>query len=162
TPEQILALRIVDPAMGSGAFLVAACNHLASAYENALLCVEGYDAGDFGEAERASIRRTIAERCLYGVDANPMAVQLARLSLWLATLAGDRPLTFLDHHLSSGDSLLGAWLTSIRRPPSPKRHRTIDDASLPLFGDDDVRSALQAVLPVRFNLEAIPDDTLDQ
>ena len=60
---------------------------------------------------------TIAERCLYGVDVNPMAVQLARLSLWLATLAADRPLTFLDHHLQTGDSLLGAWLSQMRRAP---------------------------------------------
>ena len=75
---------------------------------------------DIGERERAAIRRTIAERCLYGVDLNPMAVQLARLSLWLTTLAADRPLSFLDHHLQVGDSLLGAWLAVLRRaPPAP-------------------------------------------
>jgi N-6 DNA Methylase len=162
TPESILTLKIVDPAMGSGAFLVAACNHLAAAYESALIRAGGCDAADLGHSERASIRRTIAERCLYGVDANPMAVQLARLSLWLATLAADRPLTFLDHHLASGDSLLGAWLTSIRTPPAQRRRRTAADASLALFRSDGLESALQAVLPVRFNLEAIPDDTLEQ
>ena len=69
---------------------------------------------DIGERERAAIRRTVAERCLYGVDLNPMAVQLARLSLWLATLAGDRPLSFLDHRLQVGNSLLGAWLAFLR------------------------------------------------
>src|SRR5207245_1310242 len=97
--DGVLRLRIVDPAMGSGAFLVAACRYLASAYEAALVRSGACHSSDFGEPERASIRRTVAERCLYGVDSNPMAVQLARLSLWLATLASDRPLTFLDHHL---------------------------------------------------------------
>jgi hypothetical protein len=162
TPERILELRIVDPAMGSGAFLVAACNHLAAAYESALVRSGGCHAGDFRDADRASFRRTIAERCLYGVDVNPMAVQLARLSLWLATLAADRPLTFLDHHLSTGDSLLGAWLSSIQRPPRPQRRANHDDDTLPLFADGGIQSVLQAVLPVRFGLESAPDDTLDQ
>ena len=119
TPDEILQLRVVDPAMGSGAFLVAACRFLAGAYEAALIRTGGCHASDIGEAERVAIRRTIAERCLYGVDLNPMAVQLARLSLWLATLAADRPLSFLDHRLQVGDSLLGAWLAQLRHPPSP-------------------------------------------
>ncbi len=120
-PEQILALRIVDPAMGSGAFLVAACRYLARAYEASLVQSGGCHPSDIGEHERAAIRRTIAERCLYGVDLNPMAVQLARLSLWLATLSADRPLTFLDHRLQTGDSLLGAWLSTLARPPGHRR-----------------------------------------
>ncbi len=123
SPERILQLRIVDPAMGSGAFLVSACRYLAAAYEAALVRTGAYHGSDFGARERVAARRTIAERCLYGVDLNPMAVQLARLSLWLATLAADRPLTFLDHHLQAGDSLLGAWLSSLRRPPIPNRGR---------------------------------------
>ena len=139
-PERILQLRVVDPAMGSGAFLVAACRYLASAYETALVQRGGCHASDIGEAERAAIRRTIAERCLYGVDLNPMAVQLARLSLWLATLAADRPLTFLDHHLQAGDSLLGAWLTSLRRPPPPAP-AAADRRTLPLFDDAGARDA---------------------
>jgi hypothetical protein len=117
------------------------------------------------------MRRTIAERCLYGVDLNPMAVQLARLSLWLATLAADRPLSFLDHRLQVGDSLLGAWLAGLRRAPA-NRHRstTAPDSprsaaaaqDLPLFGDEPARDALLAALPVRFSLETTPNDTLDQ
>lgn len=160
-PDRILRLRIVDPAMGSGAFLVAACRYLAAAYESALVRSGGYQAGDFGEAERASIRRTIAERCLYGVDMNPMAVQLARLSLWLATLAADRPLTFLDHHLQTGDSLVGAWIALLRQAPA-SRSRSLRTSALPLFDDRDVESALSAAVPVRFNLETVPDDTLEQ
>ena len=159
SPDRILQLRIVDPAMGSGAFLVAACRYLADAYERALVEAGGCLASDIGDAERVAIRRTIAERCLYGVDLNPMAVQLARLSLWLATLARDRPLSFLDHRLQVGDSLLGAWLANLRQPPGA---RPRPQADLPLFAEDAVASALRDALPVRFTLESEPNDTLDQ
>ena len=162
-PDRILDLRIVDPAMGSGAFLVAACRYLTAAYETALIKHGGYHGSDFGEPERAAIRRTIAERCLYGVDLNPMAVQLARLSIWLATLAADRPLTFLDHRLQVGDSLLGARLSHVRQPPVARmRRRTPDPSSLPLFDDAEVLRALTEAVPVRFIVESTPDDTLDQ
>lgn len=161
-PDRILGLRIVDPAMGSGAFLVAACRYLATAYETALVNHGGSHSSDFGEPERAAIRRTIAERCLYGVDLNPMAVQLARLSIWLATLAADRPLTFLDHRLQVGDSLLGAWLRQVHQPPAVRPRQRHADPSLPLFDDEAMRRALADALPVRFTLESVPDDTLDQ
>ena len=161
TPEHILQLRIVDPAMGSGAFLVAACRFLANAYESSLVRSGGCHPTDLGEAERAGIRRTIAERCLYGVDLNPMAVQLARLSLWLATLAADRPLSFLDHRLQVGDSLLGTWLAHLRQPPSGRRRRGSRD-TLPLFGDEPIALALREALPIRFSLETTPNDTVEQ
>src|SRR5207253_1985012 len=106
SPSQILNLRVLDPSMGSAAFLVAACHFLARAYEHALIREGECHSDDVDEPGRAGFRRQIAQRCLYGVDLNPTAVQLARLSLWLATLAADRPLTFLDHHLIAGDSLL--------------------------------------------------------
>src|SRR5262249_39711249 len=117
--DRLLSLRIIDPSMGSGAFLVAACRYLAGAYEAALVREGQVHPGDVDDDDRASMRRLIAERCLYGVDLNPMAVQLARLSLWLATLAADRPLSFLDHRLLTGDSLLGAWLANLKQPPAP-------------------------------------------
>ena len=129
TPDRILQLRIVDPAMGSGAFLVAACRFLAAAYESALIRAGGCHPSDIGEAERVAMRRTIAERVLYGVDLNPMAVQLARLSLWLTTLAADRPLSFLDHRLQVGDSLLGTWLSHLRHAPPTRRRRAQDTAT---------------------------------
>jgi hypothetical protein len=161
TSDRILRLRIVDPAMGSGAFLVAACRYLARAYEAALIA-EGRTAAEIDDAERASIRRSIAERCLYGVDINPMAVQLARLSLWLATLAADRPLTFLDHHLQTGDSVLGAWLHNLRDSPTAKRRTSRATAIAPgLFDDAAVRALVKSALPVRFSLESIPDETLE-
>ena len=123
-----------------------------------------YQGSDFGGRERVAMKRAIAERCLYGVDVNPMAVQLARLSLWLATLAADRPLTFLDHHLQTGDSLLGAWLSCLRRPPIPGGGRRARQhaGTLPLFAGADIAEALSAALPIRFSLEETPGDTIDQ
>lgn len=159
--QRILQLRVVDPAMGSGAFLVAACRYLAHAYEQALVREGACHPGDLDECEQVVIRRTIAERCLYGVDLNPMAVQLARLSLWLATLAADRPLSFLDHRLQAGDSLLGVWIANLRNGPDTRR-RAPRRSDLPLFHDDDVGGALRAVLPLRFSLENTPTDSLDE
>ena len=97
--DDILTLRVIDPAMGSGAFLVAACRYLSHAYERALVDEGRCAETDLDADMRANIRRTVAARCLAGVDANPVAVQLARLSLWLTTLARDKPLSFLDHRL---------------------------------------------------------------
>jgi Eco57I restriction-modification methylase len=162
SPERLLQLRVLDPAMGSGAFLVAACHYLASAYEMALVRAGGCHPTDIDEQQRALIRRTIAERCLYGVDLNPMAVQLARLSLWLTTLAADRPLSFLDHRLQVGDSLIGAWLTSVRRPPRATRSRLSDTNTPALFDDEAFLATVRDVLPARFSLESIPNDTLQQ
>jgi hypothetical protein len=163
TAERILHLRVLDPSMGSGAFLVAACHHLARAYESALLRQGVCHPGDIGEAERAGFRRTIAERCLYGVDANPMAVQLARVSLWLTTLAADRPLTFLDHALRTGDSLVGASLDDLARQPPAHlggRRGPAAPATLPLFESEEWHSTLREVLPVRGRLAARPSDSI--
>ncbi|HSC27325.1 MAG TPA: N-6 DNA methylase [Vicinamibacterales bacterium] len=161
SPERILALRVLDPAMGSGAFLVAACRYLAAAYEAALIRESALPGSGIDEHERAAIRRTVAQRCLYGVDLNPMAVQLARLSLWLATLAADRPLTFLDHHLRAGNSLVGATIDDIARQP-PARGRRRGETVLPLFPEEDVDAALQRAVGVRMAIAAGPGDTLEQ
>src|SRR5204862_1817240 len=149
--------------MGGGAFLVAACHYLAQGYESALIRHGHCNECDVRDSDRAAMRRTIAERCLYGVDINPMAVQLARLSLWLTTLAADRPLTFLDHRLRTGDSLLGAWVENLRRTPaSTARSQAASAPADLLFDPDTVGQALRGVLPVRFSLERTPDDTLEQ
>jgi hypothetical protein len=107
TPDQILALKICDPAMGSGAFLVEACRQLGDALVRAWAAHGWKPHIPPDEDELLHARRLVAQRCLYGVDRNPMAVDLAKLSLWLATLARDHPFTFLDHSLRSGDSLVG-------------------------------------------------------
>ena len=164
TPDRVLSLRVLDPAMGSGAFLVAACRFLAGAYEAALV-EGGLHPGDISEEDRRAFRRLVAQRCLYGVDRNPIAVQLARLSLWLCTLAPDRPLTFLDHHLLAGDSLVGASLDDIRRPPPGTVRRPWrgpqGGPDLPLFGAEGPGPALRAVLPRRMRVALVPDDSLE-
>ena len=114
SPDQLLDLKVCDPAMGSGAFLVEACRQLGDAL------VESWHASGQvphvppDETEDVLARRMVAQRCLYGVDRNPVAVDLAKLSLWLVTLARDHPLTFLDHALRHGDSLVGLSRRQIR------------------------------------------------
>ena len=128
---RILDLRVVDPAMGSGAFLIAALHYLSAALERAMVDEGRLPAGDVTPADRQHLRRTIAQRCLYGVDASPTATMLAKLSLWLATLSGGKPLGFLDHRLKCGNSLAGVDPHRARRAPGEKtRH-----ARLPLFDE---------------------------
>lgn len=107
TPAQILELKVADIAVGSGAFLVETCRQLA-----ALLVKAWHYHGQLpvippDEDEILFAMRLVAQRCLYGVDRNQMAVDLAKLSLWLATLAKEHPFTFLDHAICCGDSLVG-------------------------------------------------------
>lgn len=124
-PKELLDLKVCDPAMGSGAFLVQVCRWLSERLVESwaieeqngkFIDTEGkvHNTGDGHEplnidAEERLVmaKRLIAERCLYGVDINPLAVELAKLSIWLVTLAKGRPFGFLDHNLRSGDSLLG-------------------------------------------------------
>ncbi len=107
TAAQILDLKVCDPAMGSGAFLVEACRYLGTALEKAWNTHGEKPNTPPDEDPLLYARRLVAQRCLYGVDKNPYAVDLAKLSLWLATLARDHPFTFLDHALRHGDSLVG-------------------------------------------------------
>ena len=107
TPEQILDLKICDPAMGSGAFLVETCRQLADALIDAWATHGTMPAIPPDEDEVIYARRLVAQKCLYGIDRNPMAVDLAKVSLWLSTLARDHPLTFVDHAFRHGDSLVG-------------------------------------------------------
>jgi hypothetical protein len=108
TPEQVLELKVCDPAMGSGAFLVEACRAIGERLVAAWArWPDTRPKIPADEDEELHARRLVAQRCLYGVDKNPRAVDLARLSLWLATLARDHEFTFLDHALKCGDSLVG-------------------------------------------------------
>jgi hypothetical protein len=159
TADEILNLRILDPAMGSGAFLVAACRYLASAAEASLIREGRWHQGEVTQGDRATLRREIAQRCLYGVDLNPMAVQLARLSLWLATLAADRPLTFLDHHLTAGNSLVGATVDDVRRQPPRGRQGQRRQGPLPLFDGEKIAPALEHAVRTRVRLAREPDDS---
>ncbi|WP_254987060.1 Eco57I restriction-modification methylase domain-containing protein [Cyanobium sp. ATX 6E8] len=120
TVAQILALKICDPAMGSGAFLVECCRYLAELLEQAWVregLPEELKPGGhaLGEEPLIYARRLIAQSCLYGVDKNPFAVNLARLSLWLVSLSKDAPFTFVDHALKCGDSLVGMERAEIEK-----------------------------------------------
>lgn len=107
TAEQILELKVCDPAMGSGAFLVETCRQLGEALVEAWTREDALPEIPDDEDALHHAQRLVAQRCVYGVDKNPMAVDLAKVSLWLLTMARDHPLTFLDHNLRCGDSLVG-------------------------------------------------------
>lgn len=136
TADDILSLRIVDPAMGSGALLAAALRYLVRAVEAAWVREGRGGPLDVPCGEREAVPRRIAEQCLFGVDVNPRAVQVARLSLWLLSLAPDRPLTWLDGHLRVGDSLIGVSPgVLLARPPvrTPGSRGPRADGQLTLF-----------------------------
>jgi len=117
-----LALNILDPAMGSGHFLVSATTYLAEEIATHPTTQPlGEKSKD--EDEIAHWRRGVVEACIYGVDLNPLAVELAKLSLWLTTIAADQPLDFLDHHLCCGNSLIGARLEDLGHVPELKKNK---------------------------------------
>jgi hypothetical protein len=158
--DAILRLRVVDPAMGSGAFLVAACRFLAHAYETALVREGRCADTDLDEQSRAVVRRTIAIRCLAGVDANPVAVQLARLSLWLTTLARDKPLNFFDDRLRVGNSIVGTTPSDLWRVDSGPSRRPRSDT--PLFDAAGLDAAMaHMALPLRQLREGTDDTVAD-
>ena len=113
TPEQILNLKVCDPAMGSGAFLVETCRYLGDALVKAWAAHRVTPDIPADQDPLLHARRVVAQRCLYGVDKNQFAVDLAKLSLWLATFAKDHPFTFLDHSFRHGDSLIGLGFDQI-------------------------------------------------
>jgi len=170
SPAELLDLKICDPAMGSGAFLVQACRWLADRLVEAWALAEaqGHTVGTDGrvvaadaniealprdtEARAIIARRLIAERCIYGVDLNPLAVELAKLSIWLVTLAKGRPFGFLDHNLRCGDSLLGIHrldqLTQLSMNPT-------GEGQLRLFGQN-VEQAVRDAIELRQRLREMP------
>jgi hypothetical protein len=142
TPAQILDLKICDPAMGSGAFLVEGCRQLGDVLVKAWHMHDQVPRIPPDEDEILHARRLIAQRCLYGVDKNAMAVDLAKLSLWLATLAKDHPFTFLDHALRHGDSLVGLTRKQIAEfhwLPTPQRS----------FGQEAIEQRIKAATAAR-------------
>ena len=151
TPEEILALKVCDPACGSASFLVAALHYLTEALYKSLCHHRKLDdpsqakrvtlpygrpkngnEGDellpfppddpnrgemFADRVKALLRRHVVERCIYGVDINPLAVELARVSLWVETLDPELPFSFLDHKIKVGNSLVGCWLDRVEDYP---------------------------------------------
>ena len=123
--EALLAIRVIDPACGSGHFLLAAARRLAEK----LAQLRATD-GEQTEQDFRHALREVVSRCIFGVDRNPMAIELARTALWLEGFEEDRPLGFLDHHLQVGDALLG--LTDLKTLALG----IAKDAFKPLSGDD--------------------------
>lgn len=153
SPEAVLSLKVCDPACGSGAFLVEACRQLGARLEQAWN-MYGAEKPTIppDEDEALHARRLVAQKCLYGVDRNPMAVDLARLSLWLATLARDHEFTFLDHAIKSGDSLVG-----LTRREIEAAHWDASKGGLPLFRSM-IKEAVDRAQEGREAIRNAPDD----
>jgi N-6 DNA Methylase len=150
-PQQILNLKICDPAMGSGAFLVQACRQLGDELMKAWHAHDDLPVLPPDEEEALHAQRIVAQRCLYGVDKNPMAVDLAKLSLWLATLAKDHPFTFLDHSLRHGDSLVGLTRQQIAA-------FNWEDDKQQTFLEQTLRNRIERVSAYRQRILAARDD----
>lgn len=162
TPDAILSLKVCDPSVGSGSFAVAALRFLTDALWRSLLhhrwlvedergfhvqatgaepppwfseCVQDLPviAGDAEVHVRARLRRLVVERCIYGVDLDPLAIELARLSLWVETMNRDLPFEFLDHRLKVGNSLVGCWFDRFRDYPAMAWMREGGDATFENF-----------------------------
>jgi hypothetical protein len=152
-PEEVLDLKVCDPAMGSGAFLVEACRALAARLVQAWArWPDMRPKLPPDEDEDLHARRLVAQRCLYGVDKNPMATDLAKLSLWLATLARDHEFTFLDHALKTGDSLVG-----LTRAEIAAAHWGSSKPGLPLFREL-IRERFEGALIGRTEIREATDD----
>nr|MBC8457255.1 hypothetical protein [Deltaproteobacteria bacterium] len=175
--ERILQLKILDPAMGSGHFLVEATDFLARELLKVLSgepllkpsreimireAKEPYGSKEPEEEDIRWARREVVERCIFGVDLNPLAVELAKLSLWLYTVAKNRPLNFLDHHLRFGNSLIGARIEYLASPPALKKKKA-ENAFKQLGLFENAFREKVAILLKSFELiETRPSDTVEQ
>jgi hypothetical protein len=176
TASEILGLRVADIAMGSGAFLVAACRYLAGklieawSLEGNVDALRALSASPIESGLALDVaadplivkaRREIIEHCLYGVDINEMAVEMAKLSLWLVSMDPGRPFTFLDDKLAAGDSLLG--ITSIEQLEwmhlDPVAGRKLHEDTLLDFMSG-VRGVLSDAIEQRRVLVDLPDDNI--
>ncbi|KKL08956.1 hypothetical protein LCGC14_2570680, partial [marine sediment metagenome] len=180
-PAHLLNLKICDMAMGSGAFLVQACRYLSErlveAWEDReenlrrrhgkehpiMITPEGELTNDLNEAipvdteERLILaKRLIADRCLYGVDKNPLAVEMAKLSIWLITLDKNRAFSFLDHAFKCGDSIVGVSLDQLR-------HWNLDATGDLLLFADTTKLSIEQMIDLRCEIESLPvNDVNDQ
>lgn len=175
--REILALKVCDMACGSGAFLVQAARYLSERLVESWEAIEAANPGKVivtpegdlskgdpgerplprGREERLAVAlRVIAQRCLFGVDLNPLACEMAKLSLWLLTVAKDKPFTFLDHAVRCGDSLLGLHdIEQVKRfTLDPASEQQFTFSTLPLT------ELLQTASTARSQLESIDSSTI--
>ena len=162
--EPYLSLKVLDPAMGSGHFLVRATDFLAEKIakdpnmESPLGLTE--------ESELTYYRRRVVESCIYGVDLNPLAVELAKLTLWLGTMAKSKPLSFLNHHLRTGNSLIGAKVADLDEIPKRKgkRGKPFDTSRAPVqlgIFQQVFNQKLYDLLQNRALIAQLPTETLE-
>lgn len=165
--REVLALNILDPATGSGHFVVDATSYIAEWLT--ALALRPADLGD--EDELIYWKRQAASACIYAVDINPLAVELAKLSMWLTTLAQGKPLSFLDHHLRLGNSLVGASIFDIsddleaekrRKKRQKAAERAAAAGQMALFTDADFTEGVRFAVEQMAAIEAtIPDTVSD-
>ncbi len=153
--KKLLSLKVLDPAMGSGHFLVEATDYIAREIIHAkeIARHEELESEEIAENDIHWARREVVRNCIYGVDLNPMAVELAKLSLWLTTVASNKPLSFLDHHLRCGNSLIGAELEKLAVLPGGQAEQT----QIWSFG---LKSHTDKLLGRYRLMAALPDDNL--
>ncbi|TET70374.1 MAG: hypothetical protein E3J56_08130 [Candidatus Aminicenantes bacterium] len=155
--NEILNIKVLDPAMGSGHFLVEATDFLARALVEALV----EKGKQLEEDEIRWARREVIERCLFGVDLNPLAVELAKLSLWLSTVSTNKALSFLDHHLKCGNSLIGAKIDELGQLPDLKKSKKKKAKTMGLF-EPEFMKRVGDFLKVFEKIETMPSDTAEQ
>lgn len=156
--DAILALNVLDPATGSGHFMVEVVNYMAKWLTDLNLLPADIERD---EEELTYWKRQVVTACVYGVDVNPLAVELARLSLWLATISRDRPLSFLDHHVRLGNTLVGARLDQL----TPETDSDTN-GQLPLWDvsafSDTVRDAVGRMMTIEGTIAEVIGDVKEQ
>ena len=160
--DRVFELKVLDPAMGSGHFLTSAVDYLAREIIDAQEKQAAQEGIETVNEERDInwARRQVAQRCIYGVDLNPLAVELAKVSLWLRTLAAEQPLAFLDHHLKTGNSLVGSDIETVLDNSDPDSGTDAGQLTLQETFDRTRQQALGQVTDQFEDLLAIDNETL--
>ncbi|MCR4437173.1 MAG: hypothetical protein QHH06_15775 [Clostridiales bacterium] len=120
--DKVLSLSVIDSAAGSGHFLVNAAYRLANGIVD-ILCENNWESDEDIPVDIGHWKRRVVENCIYGIDINPLAVMLAKLSLWLISASNDKALSFIDHHLKEGNSIIG----------TDRHHVKVKNEKYPIF-----------------------------
>jgi len=157
--DSTLSVKVLDPAMGSGHFLVGAVEFLAEKLLKA--AQKDIEAGRMADEPRFSdqdwARREVVAHCIYGVDLNPMAVELAKVGLWLTTISKEKPLSFLDHRLKQGNSLIGTRLSEAQFYPDLKKKVDRSSIKQAVLGKTFIENLIDKIK----ELEKISDEKLE-
>jgi hypothetical protein len=165
--DATLSVKVLDPAMGSGHFLVGSVEFLADSLIDA--AQKDIDAGRLSDEPRfydkGWARREVVSHCIYGVDLNPMAVELAKVGLWLKTISKEKPLSFLDHRLKQGNSLIGARLENLHEYPDLKgknvKRAAQQSAAQQRFEVEIERPFFERIIKILDTLTDIDDDSIE-